>query len=92
MSQFLHLISNTTTISPIDTWKLSGKDIAPTTGWQLSSGAYWTVFGGKLDLTAEAYYKRLKDYLDYGPSAQLLMNENLARDLVRVRGKPMEWS
>ena len=87
MSQFLHLISNTTTISPIDTWKLSGKDIAPTTGWQLSSGAYWTVFGGKLDLTAEAYYKRLKDYLDYGPSAQLLMNENLARDLVRVRGK-----
>lgn len=87
MSQFLHLISNTTVISPIDTWKLSGKDVAPTTGWQLSSGAYWTVLGGKLDLTAEAYYKRLKNYLDYGPSAQLLMNEDLVRDLVRVRGK-----
>lgn len=87
MSQFIHLISNTTTISPMDTWKLSDKDVLPTTGWQVSSGAYWTILGGKLDLTAEAYYKRLRNHLDYGPSAQLMMNENLAEDLVRVRGK-----
>ena len=87
MSQFLHLISNTTTISPVDIWKLSDKDLAPTSGWQVSTGAYWTVFGGKLDLTAEAYYKQLRNHLDYGPSAQLMMNEDLARDLVRVRGK-----
>ncbi len=87
MSQFIHLISNTTTISPMDTWKLSDKDVLPTTGWQVSSGAYWTILGGKLDLTAEAYYKRLRNHLDYGPSAQLMMNENLAEDLIRVRGK-----
>lgn len=87
MSQFIHLISNTTTISPLDTWKLSDKDILPTTGWQASSGAYWTIMGGKLDLSAEVYWKRLENYLDYGPSAHLIMNENLVEDLVRTRGK-----
>ena len=87
MSQYIHLISNTTSISPMDTWKMTDKDIRPTTGWQAASGLYWTVFGGKVDLSAETYYKQLHDYLDYGQGAVLVMNPDLAGDLVRTRGK-----
>ena len=86
-AQYIHLISNSSSISPVNTWKLSDEKIRPTIGYQASTGVYWTVFGGKLDLSAETYYKAVKDHLDYAYSAILVMNENLADDLVRVAGR-----
>ena len=87
MSQYIHLISNTSSISPIDTWQLSTDRIRPQTGWQAASGLYWTVAGGALDLTLEAYYKRTAHQLDYKSGATTLMNEHLADDLVETYGK-----
>ena len=87
MSQYIHLISNTSSISPMDTWQLSGADVKPQTGWQAAAGVYWTIGGGVLDLSLEPYYKRMDGYLDYKSGAVLLMNENLVDDLVTTRGK-----
>lgn len=86
-AQYIHLISNSSSISPVNTWKLSDSKIRPTIGYQASAGVYWTVFGGKVDLSAETYYKIMRNHLDYSYSAVLVMNENLADDLVRVAGK-----
>lgn len=85
--QYLHLISNTTSISPMDTWKLCDDRIRPVDGWQAAAGAYWTVFDGKVDLSAEGYWKNMWNYLDYKSGATLVMNDNLADDLVRTWGK-----
>ena len=87
MSQYIHLISNTSAISPMDTWKLAGADLRPQKGWQAAAGAYWTVFGNAVDISLEGYYKRMTDCLDYKSGAVLSMNEQLAADLVRTRGK-----
>ena len=87
MTQYIHLISNTSAISPMDTWRLSGAGIAPQKGWQAAAGVYWTVFGNALDISLEGYYKGMTDCLDYKSGAVLSMNENLADDLVRTRGK-----
>ena len=87
MSQYIHLISNTTTISPIDTWQLSNADIRPQIGWQAAAGLYWTVANGTVDLTMEAYYKRTARQLDYESGAILLMNPDLADQLVETYGK-----
>ena len=87
MSQYIHLISNTSSISPIDSWQLSNAQIRPQTGWQAASGLYWTVGGGQADLSLEAYYKRTSHYLDYKSGATLMMNEHLADDLVETYGK-----
>jgi len=87
MSQFIHLISNTSSISPIDTWQLSTDRIRPQTGWQAAAGLYWTVADGAVDLTLETYYKRTAHQLDYKSGATLLMNPNLADDLVETYGK-----
>ncbi len=87
MTQYIHLISNTSAISPMDTWKLAGADIAPQKGWQAAAGAYWTIFGSTLDLSLEGYYKRMTGCLDYKSGAVLSMNEHLADDLVQTRGK-----
>ena len=87
MSQHIHLISNTSSISPIDTWQLSTDRIRPQTGWQAASGIYWSVADGSIDLTLEAYYKRTAHQLDYKSGASTLMNPNLADDLVETYGK-----
>ncbi|MBQ7421638.1 MAG: carboxypeptidase-like regulatory domain-containing protein [Prevotella sp.] len=87
MRQYIHLISNTATVSPMDTWKLSDSSIAPTTGWQAAAGAYWTHMGTGLDFSVESYYKSMANCLDYKPGATLVMNENLSDDLVPVFGK-----
>ncbi|MBR5076837.1 MAG: carboxypeptidase-like regulatory domain-containing protein [Bacteroidales bacterium] len=87
MSQQIHLISNTSSISPIDTWQLSTDRIRPQTGWQAASGLYWSVANGTIDLTLEAYYKRTAHQLDYKSGATTLMNEHLADDLVETYGK-----
>lgn len=87
MRQNIHLISNSASISPMDTWKLSDARVAPTTGWQIASGAYWTLLGSGIDLSAELYYKHTRNALDFKPGAILSMNPNLADELVPVFGK-----
>ena len=85
MRQNLHLISNTSGISPMDTWKLSDASIQPTTGWQGSTGIYWTHIGWGLDFSAETYWKQSVNALDYKQEAKLAMNEHLADDLLPIR-------
>lgn len=87
MTQYIHLVTNSSSISPMDTWKLSDVDIRPQTGWQAAAGAYWTVWNGKVDLSLDAYYKRTSHYLDYKSGAQLSMNDHLAQDLVETYAK-----
>ena len=87
MRQYIHLISNTSSISPMDTWRLSSADIVPTTGWQGAGGIYWTLIGAGLDFSVEGYYKKSRNALDYKSGALLSMNPNLADELVPVRGQ-----
>ncbi len=87
MKQYIHLISNTSSISPMDTWKLSDARIRPTDGWQGAAGVYWTVFDSSVDLSLEGYWKRMYRYLDYKSGARLSMNPDLADDLVETTGK-----
>ncbi len=87
MSQHIHLISNTSSVSPIDTWQLSTDRIRPQSGWQAATGLYWTVADGAVDLTLEAYYKRTAHQLDYKSGATTLMNPHLADDLVETYGR-----
>ena len=87
LNQYIHLITNTSAISPMDTWKLSDADIAPTSGWQAATGAYWTELNTGIDFSLEAYWKRSSHTLDYKPGAVLSMNPRLAEDLVPVYGR-----
>ena len=87
MNQYIHLISNSASISPMDTWKLCDADVLPQKGFQAAAGAYWTVFGNALDISVEGYYKRVINYPDYRSGAVLSMNGHLADDLIRTRAK-----
>ena len=77
MNQYIHMLSNTTAISPTDTWKLSDKDIKPQTGWQAAAGFYASMGDNKWELSVEGYYKNMDHYLDYKSGAVIIMNENI---------------
>lgn len=87
MAQYIHLISNSTSMSPMDTWQLSTSKIRPQLGFQAAAGVYYTLLDGMLDLSLEGYYKRMYRYLDYKSGATLTMNENLVGDLVETTGR-----
>ena len=87
MTQYIHLISNTSGISPTDTWRLSSADIHPMTGWQGAAGVYYTLVSAGLDFSAETYWKQTSYGLDYKAGVNLSMNPNLADALVPVYGK-----
>ena len=87
MHQFIHKVSNTAIMSPTDIWKLSDLNIKPQNGWQLAAGIYHETTNKKYEFSAEVYYKRINDYLNYRSSAVLLMNPNLETDVISTKGQ-----
>ncbi len=85
--QNIHMLSNTTAISPTDIWKLSDMNIKPQQGMQFSVGVYKNVFSDSIEVSLEAYFKRMKNYLDYKSGATLVLNDALERDVVNTKGK-----
>lgn len=85
--QYLHLLSNSTSISPTDTWKLSNYYIKPQIGDQIAVGFYKILFKGSFEASAELYYKQIKNMVDFKGGTKLIMNENIEKDIVNVKGK-----
>ncbi|GAB3637610.1 carboxypeptidase-like regulatory domain-containing protein [Hymenobacter arcticus] len=87
MRQYIHQLSNTTVVSPTDTWKLSDGYIRPQVGDQVSLGYYHNFKHNTIEFSVETYYKKIHDFLDYKSGAVLLLNPRLETDLVNAEGK-----
>ena len=87
MRQYIHMISNSINVSPTDSWRLSSDQIRPQTGWQAAAGFYRTMFEGAVDFSLEGYYKRVEHFIDYKGGAVLVMNPNLADDLIETENR-----
>ncbi|MDJ0363802.1 TonB-dependent receptor [Hymenobacter sp. H14-R3] len=87
MRQYIHQLSNTTVVSPTDTWKLSDGYIRPQVGDQVSLGYYRNFKRNTIEFSVETYYKKIHDFLDYKSGAVLLLNPRLETDLVNAEGK-----
>jgi hypothetical protein len=85
--QYLNMVSNTTSMTPTDIWKLSDKYIKPQRGDQFSVGIYKNMNRNALEVSMEAYYKILDNILDYKGGAVLLMNDHLETDIINGTGK-----
>tara|TARA_R110002050_G_scaffold95889_11_gene199544 strand:- start:1727 stop:4480 length:2754 start_codon:yes stop_codon:yes gene_type:complete len=85
--QFIHTLSNNTTVSPIDTWKLSDTNIKPQRGNQFSLGLYQNLKENEYELSLEGYYKSSKDVLDFKTGAQILLNETIETEVLQGDGK-----
>ncbi|NSW94038.1 MAG: TonB-dependent receptor [Bacteroidales bacterium] len=85
--QYIHLLSNTTSISPTDTWKLSDYYLKPQVGDQYAAGFYQLLFKKSIEASAELYYKQIRNMVDYKGGTKLVMNENIEKDLINAEGK-----
>jgi hypothetical protein len=87
LRQYIHMLSNTTAISPTDIWKLSDLNIKPQRGDQVSFGLYKNFRSNSIETSVEVYYKRIKDYLDYKSGANLIMNDHIETDVIGTKGR-----
>jgi hypothetical protein len=85
--QYIHLLSNNTTQSPTDTWKLSDLNVKPQVAQQFSLGLYKNIPKKDIEISLEGYFKTSNNFLDYKVAAQLLLNENIETQLLQGKGK-----
>jgi len=87
LRQYIHLLSNTTAISPTDIWKLSDPHIKPQLGEQVSLGYYQNFKSNTIETSIEVYYKRLRNFLDYKSGASIVLNHSIETDVINTNGK-----
>ena len=85
--QFIHTLSNNTTVSPIDTWKLSDYNIKPQQASQFALGLYKNLDNNTYELSLEGFYKRQKNLLDFKTGAKLILNETIETEVLQGTGK-----
>jgi len=85
--QYIHSLSNNTTASPTDTWKLSDLNIKPQQANQYTLGVYKNINGNLYELSLEGYYKKSKNILDYKVGANLFLNEYIETEVLQGEGK-----
>ena len=83
LHQNIFMLSNTIAMSPTDKWKLSDKHIEPMRGQQYSVGVFTNFFKGKLEFSAEAYYKKVKNLVEYKDGAELIVSEVVETEVLQ---------
>ncbi len=90
MSQYIHLISNTTASNPLDVWRPSTNNIEPQIGDQYAIGLFKNVgMNNDYEISVEGYYRDTKNQIEYIDGAEILINEYLEADLLSGIGRAM---
>ncbi|MFC6999242.1 TonB-dependent receptor [Rufibacter roseus] len=87
MRQYIHMLSNTASMSPTDTWKLSDGNIRPQVGDQVALGYYRNFRSNTIELSVEGYYKKMQDFLDYRNGADIILNHHIETEVANAEGK-----
>lgn len=82
VAQYIHLLSNTTSVTPLDVWTPSGKFIMPQLSDQYAIG-YFKNFKDKLySLEVEAYYKTTDNRIDYIDGSNLIGQNTIETEIL----------
>lgn len=77
MIQYLQLISNTSSPTPLDVWTPSDTFIKPQIADQVALGYFKNFSNESYSLEVEAYYKKVQNRIDYIDGADLIANNAL---------------
>lgn len=88
MVQYIHLVSNTAAATPIDVWNPSSNNIKPQKADQYAFGVFKNFgLGNDIETSAEVYFRKARNQIDYIDGADLLINEFLEGDLLSGEGR-----
>ena len=77
MAQYLHLLSNTDSPTPLDIWAPSGSFIKPQLLDQFAIGYFKNIKEGDYSLETEIFYKDIQNRIDYINGANLVANNEI---------------
>ena len=75
LAQYLHLLSNTNSPTPLDVWTPSGPFIEPQLLDQYALGYFKNIKNGKYTIELEGFYKDIQNRIDYIDGADLIAND-----------------
>ncbi len=85
--QYIHVMSNSASLSPTDTWRLSSPHLLPQVSDQVSVGFYRNLLNNKLETSVETYYKSLQNLKDFKVGSDFMLNQFIERDILQGPGK-----
>ena len=93
MAQYLQLISNTSSPTPLDVWMPSDNYIKPQIADQVALGYFRNINDGAYSLEVETYYKKIQNRLDYIDGADLIANDAIEQVILngRMRSYGLEF-
>ncbi len=81
-AQYIHLLSNTTSVTPLDVWTPSGKYVKPQLSDQFALG-YFKNFNNKTySFEAEVYYKTVENRMDYIDGSDLIGQNTIETEIL----------
>lgn len=91
MSQYIHLISNTSSATPLDVWAPSGKYIKPQLLDQYAIGYFRNFKNKEYSLETEVFYKDVQNRIDYIDGADLIGNNAIEQVILNGKSRAYGW-
>ena len=85
--QYLHLVTNTTAVTPVDIWQPSGYYFRPQRADQVSGGFFKDFNNKAFGFSTEVFYKYIDNLIDFKDGAQLILNRHLETELLQGEGE-----
>jgi hypothetical protein len=67
-SQYIHLVSSSTTTLPTDLWVPSTPIVKPQRGYQVAAGYFRNFKENMFETSVELYFKKMNNQIEFGPS------------------------
>ncbi len=79
IAQYLHLLSNTSSPTPLDVWTPSGPFVKPQIANQVALGYFQDIKENAYTLQVETFYKTVENRINYIDGADLIANDAIER-------------
>jgi hypothetical protein len=86
-NQYLHLVSNSSSTLPADVWVPSTERIKPQRGEQYALGYFKNLKKNMFEVSAEIYFRTLRNQLDYGESYVQSPADDLEQQFISGSGR-----
>ncbi|MFS4483164.1 TonB-dependent receptor [Hyunsoonleella sp. 2307UL5-6] len=81
-AQYIHLLSNTLSVTPLDVWAPSGSFIKPQLSDQYAIGYFRNFNNKSYALEVEAYYKTVDNRIDYVDGSELIGQNTIETEIL----------
>jgi len=85
--QYIHLLSTSTTSTPIDVWLPTTDIVKPEIANQVSLGYFKNFNENQFETSVEMYYKNLENQIEYENGADIYFNDQIESQLVFGKGR-----